>query len=46
MRNKGGVWFARGREIADFFRRHPQARQEIDFDAATGHSTSIPSKHS
>lgn len=41
MRAKGGVWFARGREIADFFRNHPHARLEIDFDAGT---TPAPSK--
>jgi peptidoglycan/xylan/chitin deacetylase (PgdA/CDA1 family) len=35
MRDKGKVWFARGREIADFCRRHPHARTEIDFDAGT-----------
>jgi peptidoglycan/xylan/chitin deacetylase (PgdA/CDA1 family) len=34
MRAKGEVWFARGREIADFFRTNPTARREIDFDAA------------
>jgi peptidoglycan/xylan/chitin deacetylase (PgdA/CDA1 family) len=33
MREKGGVWFARGREIADYFRAHPQARRELNFDA-------------
>jgi len=33
MRAKGGVWFARGREIAEYFRRHPEARRELDFDA-------------
>lgn len=32
MRRKGGVWFARGREIAAYFRKHPQARRELDFD--------------
>lgn len=33
MREKGGVWFARGREIADYVRAHPEARHVIDFDA-------------
>jgi peptidoglycan/xylan/chitin deacetylase (PgdA/CDA1 family) len=33
MRDRGGVWFARGREIADYFRDHPGARREVDFDA-------------
>jgi peptidoglycan/xylan/chitin deacetylase (PgdA/CDA1 family) len=33
MREKGGVWFARGREIANYFRARPQARRAIDFDA-------------
>jgi len=32
MREKGGVWFARGHEIADYVRNHPAARREIDFD--------------
>ncbi len=32
MREKPGVWFARGREIADYFRRQPQAHHAIDFD--------------
>lgn len=33
MRAKGGVWFARGREIADYFRANPGARRDIDFDS-------------
>ncbi len=33
MRAKSGVWFARGREIADYTRTHPEVRREIDFDA-------------
>ncbi len=33
MREKGGVWFARGREIASHFYAHPTARRELDFDA-------------
>lgn len=32
MREKGGVWFARGREITAYFKNHPEARREIDFD--------------
>lgn len=32
MRERGGTWFARGREIADHARRHPGARREMDFD--------------
>jgi len=32
MRERGGVWFARGREIADYFRENPEARHETDFD--------------
>jgi len=32
MQAKGGVWFARGRELADHVRAHPEARREIDFD--------------
>jgi hypothetical protein len=32
MRAKGNVWFARGSEIAGYFRNHPEARREIDFD--------------
>jgi hypothetical protein len=32
MQAKGGVWFARGRELADYVRAHPKARREIDFD--------------
>jgi peptidoglycan/xylan/chitin deacetylase (PgdA/CDA1 family) len=35
MREKGGVWFARGREIADYVYKNPTARRELDFDAAT-----------
>jgi len=34
MREKGGVWFARGREIAAYFRKNPGARSEVDFDRA------------
>lgn len=34
MREKPGVWLARGREIADYFQNHPAARRELDFDAA------------
>jgi peptidoglycan/xylan/chitin deacetylase (PgdA/CDA1 family) len=33
MRERGGVWFARGREIAAHYRIHPEARREIDLDA-------------
>lgn len=33
IKQKGGVWFAHGNEIANYFRRHPEARREIDFDA-------------
>ncbi len=33
MKEKGSVWFARGAEIADWFRANPNARREIDFDA-------------
>lgn len=32
MQAKGGVWFARGREIASYVRATPAARREIDFD--------------
>lgn len=32
MRRKGGVWFARGHEIANHAKAHPEARREIDFD--------------
>jgi len=32
MRERGGVWFTRGREIADFFQKNPRARREMDFD--------------
>jgi len=35
VRNQGGTWFARGREIAAWFRANPEARREIDFDSAT-----------
>lgn len=34
MRDKGGVWFARGREIAAYFNKNPGARREVDFDRA------------
>ena len=40
MKAKGRVWFARGREIADHARNHPEARREIDFDASQ--STALP----
>jgi peptidoglycan/xylan/chitin deacetylase (PgdA/CDA1 family) len=32
MQARGGVWFARGREIAAHVAAHPAARREIDFD--------------
>jgi len=32
MQSKGGVWFARGGELAGHVRTNPQARREIDFD--------------
>jgi peptidoglycan/xylan/chitin deacetylase (PgdA/CDA1 family) len=34
MREKGGVWFARGNEIADYVYRNPNVRRELDLDAA------------
>ncbi|HEY4990040.1 MAG TPA: polysaccharide deacetylase [Opitutaceae bacterium] len=34
MQSKGGVWFARGNELAAHVRGHPEARREIDFDRA------------
>jgi peptidoglycan-N-acetylglucosamine deacetylase len=34
MQAKGGVWFARGRELADHVRSRPEARRELDFDRA------------
>ena len=34
MRERGNVWFARGHEIAKYVRENPQARRELDFDAA------------
>jgi peptidoglycan-N-acetylglucosamine deacetylase len=34
MQSKGGVWFARGNEVAAHVREHPEARREIDFDHA------------
>lgn len=33
MQAKGGVWFARGHEIAAYVTDTPSARREIDFDA-------------
>jgi peptidoglycan/xylan/chitin deacetylase (PgdA/CDA1 family) len=33
MQARGNVWFARGRELADHVRAHPEARLELDFDA-------------
>lgn len=33
MQAKGGVWFARGHEIADHVRANPKARREVDLDA-------------
>ena len=35
MRGKGGVWFARGHEIAGYVRAHPDARRDVDFDTLT-----------
>ncbi len=35
MQAKGGVWFARGHEIANYVRGHPNARHELDFDRPT-----------
>jgi peptidoglycan-N-acetylglucosamine deacetylase len=32
MRERSGVWFARGGELAAYVRAHPEARREIDFD--------------
>jgi peptidoglycan/xylan/chitin deacetylase (PgdA/CDA1 family) len=32
MQEKGGVWFARGAEIAAWFKAHPDARRELDLD--------------
>ena len=29
---RGHVWFARGHEIAEFVRDHPEARREVNFD--------------
>jgi hypothetical protein len=43
MREKGGVWFARGNEIASYFKKHPEARREIDFDAVAAKNHSNPS---
>ena len=34
MKEKAGVWFARGNQIADYFQKNPRARREINFDAA------------
>lgn len=33
MREKSDVWFARGKEIANYFYQNPEARRDIDFDA-------------
>lgn len=35
MQESGGVWFARGREIAAWFDANPDARREVDFDKET-----------
>jgi hypothetical protein len=32
MQEKGGVWFARGAEIATWFKEHPDARRELALD--------------
>jgi peptidoglycan/xylan/chitin deacetylase (PgdA/CDA1 family) len=32
MQTRGGVWFARGREIATYVTEHPELRREMDFD--------------
>jgi peptidoglycan-N-acetylglucosamine deacetylase len=34
MQKKAGVWFARGREVANYFYKNPGARLEVDFDSA------------
>ncbi len=36
MQDAGGVWFARGAEIARWFTEHPEARREVDLDHAAG----------
>ncbi len=33
MQKKAGVWFARGREVANYFYKNPGARLEVDFDS-------------
>jgi peptidoglycan/xylan/chitin deacetylase (PgdA/CDA1 family) len=38
MQGKGGVWFARGRELAAYVRANPDARTEVDFDRASAAS--------
>ncbi len=38
MQGKGGVWFARGNQIAQYFQTHTKARREIDFDAVENDS--------
>ena len=38
MQEKEGVWFARGNEIATYFRQRPEARREIDFDVVESSS--------
>jgi peptidoglycan/xylan/chitin deacetylase (PgdA/CDA1 family) len=35
MQSAGGVWFARGSEIARWFDEHPQARREVDLDGVS-----------
>jgi len=42
MCERGGVWFARGREIADYFKKTPEARREMDFDSLKTSSVAKP----
>jgi peptidoglycan/xylan/chitin deacetylase (PgdA/CDA1 family) len=40
MQARGRVWFARGREIADYVRANPAARRELDFDFSSSRPAS------
>ncbi len=42
IKSKGNVWFARGHEIAEYVRSHPEARRETDFDFSPAQSRPTP----
>ena len=45
MQERGGVWFARGAEIAEYVRANPAARHELDLDRPGAASAGITLPH-